>query len=196
MDGGPTVPLPSRRPLASDGVESTWTAPIVERRWTAPIASERESLEQWLDFHRETLLMKCAGLRDDQLKARPVPPSGLSLLGLVRHMVEVERWWFRMCAGNEQIGFEYCTDDEDNADFDDLDGADARADLETFRREVALAREAARDKGLDELVDSHGHDSRPPRNIRWIYMHMIEEYARHDGHADLIRECVDGAVGD
>ena len=135
MDGGPTVPLPSRRPLASDGVESTWTAPIVERRWTAPIAGERESLEQWLDFHRETLLMKCAGLRDDQLKARPVPPSGLSLLGLVRHMVEVERWWFRMCAGNEQIGFEYCTDDEDNADFDDLDGADARADLETFRRE-------------------------------------------------------------
>ena len=111
---------------------TTWTAPPVERTEPARTTDDRESLEQWLDFHRETLLMKCAGLSAGQLKARPVPPSGLSLLGLVRHMVEVERWWFRMHAGNEQIGFEYCTDDNESADFDELDDADAPADLETF----------------------------------------------------------------
>jgi uncharacterized damage-inducible protein DinB len=140
--------------------------------------------------------MKCAGLSSEQLKARPVPPSGLSLLGLVRHMVEVERWWFRMHAGNEQIGFEYCIDDRDSADFDDLDDADAAADLATFRREVEAARAAVRDKDLGDLVQSRGHRPEQVRNIRWIYVHMIEEYARHNGHADLIRECIDGAVGD
>ncbi|MGO9962934.1 MAG: DinB family protein [Acidimicrobiales bacterium] len=174
----------------------TWSAPLVERTEPDRVAGERESLEQWLDFHRATLLMKCAGLSSDQLKARAVPPSGLSLLGLVRHMVEVERWWFRMHAGNEQIGFEYCTGETDSSDFDDLEEADAAGDLETFRREVDSARAAMRDKGLDDIVPSRGHHPEQVRNIRWIYLHMIEEYARHNGHADLIRECIDGAVGD
>jgi len=177
-------------------VAATWSAPDVERTEPTLTSSERDSLEQWLDFHRETLLMKCAGLSAEQLKARPVPPSGLSLLGLVRHMVEVERWWFRMNAGSEQIEFEYSTDDNENAEFDDLDDADAAGDLETFRREVQAARAAMRDKGLDELVAGRGHDRLRTRNIRWIYVHMIEEYARHNGHADLIRECIDRAVGD
>jgi uncharacterized damage-inducible protein DinB len=174
---------------------TTWTAPPVERTEPARTAGDRESLEQRLDFHRDTLLMKCAGLKADQLKARPVPPSGLSLLGLVRHMVEVERWWFRMHAGNEQIGFEYCTDDNESADFDDLVEADAPADLEAFRREVEAASAAVRDKELEDVVASRGHDPERTRNIRWIYLHMIEEYARHNGHADLIRECIDGEVG-
>ena len=89
---------------------TTWTAPTVERTEPARTAGERESLEQWLNLHRETLLMKCAGLNAEQLKARSVRPSGLSLLGLVRHMVEVERWWFRMYAGKEKIGPEYRSD--------------------------------------------------------------------------------------
>jgi uncharacterized damage-inducible protein DinB len=175
---------------------STWTAPPVERTEPTGGAGEREALEQWLDFHRGTLLMKCAGLSSDQLKTRAVAPSGLSLLGLVRHMVEVERWWFRMHAGSEQIGFEYCTDETDSSDFDDLEEADAAADLETFRREVGSARAAVHDKDLDDVVPSRGHHPEQVRNIRWIYLHMIEEYARHNGHADLIRECIDGAVGD
>ena len=168
----------------------------VERTEPARIAGERESLEQWLDFHRETLLMKCAGLTVEQLKTRSVPPSNLSLLGLVRHMAEVERWWFRMHAGNEQIGFQYCSDETDDADFDDLDDADAAADLETFRREVEAARAAVRDKTLEDVVPSRGHHPERELGLRWIYVHMIEEYARHNGHADLIRECIDGAVGD
>ena len=86
---------------------STWRAPTIERAEPDRIADERESLEQWLDFHRETLLMKCSGLTADELKMRPVAPSRLSLLGLVRHMVEVERWWFRMHADGQQVSFVY-----------------------------------------------------------------------------------------
>ena len=139
--------------------------------------------------------MKCAGLTADQLKTRAVPPSALSLLGLVRHMTEVERWWFRMHAGGEQIAFEYSNENE-SADFDELDDADAQGDLERFVREVAAAREVVRGRSLDDVVASRGHDPERVRDIRWIYIHMIEEYARHNGHADLIRECIDGRVGD
>jgi uncharacterized damage-inducible protein DinB len=173
-----------------------WTAPAVERVEPERIAGERESLEQWLDFHRDTLLSKCAGLTEDQLKVRSVPPSALSLLGLVRHMVEVERWWFRMHAGGEQIAWEYCGDDNESADFDDLDDADAAAGLETYRREIDAARAAVQGKGLADVVASRGDHPDRTRDIRWIYQHMIEEYARHNGHADLIRECIDGVVGD
>jgi uncharacterized damage-inducible protein DinB len=172
-----------------------WKAPAIERTEPARLADERKSLEQWLDFHRETLLMKCAGLNAGQLKARPIPPSPLSLLGLVRHMTEVERWWFRMHAANEQITFVYSNENE-TADFDETDGADAAADLTRFRREIESARAAVRDKQLDDVVDSRGHHPENTRDIRWIYVHMIEEYARHNGHADLIRECIDGTVGD
>ena len=101
-----------------------WTAATVERTEPERIAGERESLEQWLDFHRATLMTKCAGLTSDQLKARSVPPSALSLLGLVRHMTDVERGWFRMHAGGEQIEYLYSTDDNVDGDFDDLDDAD------------------------------------------------------------------------
>jgi uncharacterized damage-inducible protein DinB len=177
-------------------VTTTWTAPSVERADPERIAGEREALEEWLDFHRATLLTKCAGLTAEQLKTRSVPPSSLSLLGLVRHMVEVERWWFRIHAGGQAIDFEYCTDDNEKADFDDVDDADAAADLETFRREVKAARAAVRDKNLQEVVPSRGHHPERTRDIRWIYLHMIEEYARHNGHADLLRELIDGFTGD
>ena len=140
--------------------------------------------------------MKCAGLTADQLKTRSVPPSGLSLLGLVRHMVEVERWWFRIHAGGQQTGFQYCTDDNESADFDDLDDADAASDLATLRREIEAARAAAEGKSLEEVVPSRGHFPERTRDLRWIYLHMIEEYARHNGHADFLRERIDGVTGD
>ena len=173
-----------------------WTAPAVVREPPSQIAGERESLEQWLDFQRETLLMKCSGLTSDQLKVRAVPPSTLSLLGLVRHMVEVERWWFRMHADGQKIEYEFCVDGDDEADFDDIEQANAAADLETFRQEVEHAREAVSGKALDEIVPSRGDHPDRTRDIRWIYVHMIEEYARHNGHADLIREQIDGVTGD
>jgi hypothetical protein len=172
-----------------------WTAPEIVRPEPELVADERTSLEQWLDYHRSTLLLKCAGLTADQLKMRPLLPSRLSLLGLVRHMVEVERWWFRMHAAGEDIGFVYDPDGI-GLDFEEIDDADAAADLAAFERECSAARDAVAGHSLDEVVASRGDHPERVRDIRWIYVHMIEEYARHNGHADLVREAIDGVTGD
>jgi len=171
-----------------------WTAPEVERVQVPRMADERQALEAWLDFHRLTLLHKCAGLTSDQLKLQAVPPSRLSLLGLVRHMTEVERWWFRMNAGQTDMPFPY-DPDHTGQDFEALDDADAPANIEAYEQEVELARAASAEKRLDDVVPSRGHHPERTRDIRWIYLHMIEEYARHNGHADLIRERIDGVTG-
>jgi Protein of unknown function (DUF664) len=175
----------------SSGVSDAWTAPHVERTEPDAIAVD----EQWLDYHRATLAWKCAGLSAAQLKTRAVPPSRLSLLGLVRHMVEVERWWFRMHATGEEVGFLYDPDGV-GLDFEAIEDADAAADLDAFLRECEAARSAAAGRSLDDVVASRGHHTERQISIRWIYLHMIEEYARHNGHADLLREAIDGATGD
>jgi uncharacterized damage-inducible protein DinB len=172
-----------------------WNAPSIERVEPDRIADERTALEQWLDYHRATLLKKCAGLTAEQLKRRAVAPSTLSLLGLVRHLTEVERWWFRMHAGGEQLDFPY-DPNQTGADFDDTADADAEADLSAYGQEIEAARAAVAGKHLDLVVPSRGDHPERTRDIRWIYMHMIEEYARHNGHADLMREAIDGATGD
>ncbi|HLI45447.1 MAG TPA: DinB family protein [Acidimicrobiales bacterium] len=173
-----------------------WRAPSVEREEPPLIEPEREALESWLDYHRLTLLHKCAGLSDAQLKERSVPPSSLSLLGLVRHMTEVERWWFRRVAGREEVSGPYSTDELRDADFDDLEDADAATCLQAYDEEVEAARRVADGLLLDDTFESPGHHPERVRNLRWIYLHMIEEYARHNGHADLIRERIDGTTGD
>ncbi|MGH9064874.1 MAG: DinB family protein [Acidimicrobiales bacterium] len=172
-----------------------WTARAGDRPEPDLVANERTSLEQWLDYHRATLLTKCAGLTAHQLKQRAVPPSRLSLLGLVRHMVEVERWWFRMHAAGEDTGFVYDPDGV-GLDFEEIDDADAAADLAAFERECQAARAAAAGRSLDDVVPGRGHHPERERDIRWIFVHMIEEYARHNGHADLLREAIDGVTGD
>jgi hypothetical protein len=174
----------------------TWTAPDVDRSEPPLVTDERGALEAWLDYGRGTLLLKCSGMTAGQLKERAVPPSGLSLLGLVRHMTDVERWWFRIHGTNRDMAARYFTDDNLNADFDDLDEPDAAAVLANFWEEVGLARAETRDLDLDQVVPSHGHHPERVRNLRWIYVHMIEEYARHNGHADLLRERIDGATGE
>ena len=174
----------------------TWTAPAVERLDPDRVADERASLEQWLDYQRATLLMKCTGLTADQLKQRAVPPSRLSLLGLVRHMHEVERWWFRMHAAQEEgLTFPY-DPDATGLDFEAIDDADAAQALSVYRQECDAARDAVAALGLDHVVPSRGDHPERVRDVRWIYVHMIEEYARHNGHADLLRELIDGATGD
>jgi uncharacterized damage-inducible protein DinB len=174
----------------------TWTAPEVDRPQPPLVAGERESLDAWLDFHRATLLTKCSGLTADQLRQRAVPPSGLSLLGLVRHMTDVERWWFGVHAAGQDLEPLYWTDLNLNADFEDLDDVGARDCLDGFVREVAEARAWVRGKDLNDVVPSRGHHPERVRNVRWIYVHMIEEYARHNGHADLLRERIDGVTGE
>jgi uncharacterized damage-inducible protein DinB len=171
-----------------------WTAPEVERTPVPRISGERQALEARLDFHRLTLLDKCSGLTSDQLKLRAVPPSRLSLLGLVRHMTEVERWWSRMHAGQIDLPFPY-DPDSSGADFEALDDADAAANMGAFKQEIQLARATLAQKQLDDVVPSRGHHPERTRDIRGIYLHMIEEYARHNGHADLLRERIDGATG-
>jgi Protein of unknown function (DUF664) len=173
-----------------------WTPPSVERAEPDRISDERAALEQWLDFHRATLLTRCAGVTPPQLKERAVPPSRLSLLGLLRHMTDVERQWFRLHAGGEDLRFVYFTEERPDRDFEDIDEADPRADLERYHSEIDAARTAVANKRLDDIVPSRGHHPERTRNIRWIYLHMIEEYARHNGHADLLRERIDGVTGD
>jgi uncharacterized damage-inducible protein DinB len=171
------------------------TIPIAAPERVEPplVAPERESLDAWLDYHRATLLMKCAGLDGDQLARRGVPPSTLSLLGLLRHMAEVERYWFREVLEGQELADLFCTRENPDGDFDDVDAAAAGADLAAFEAEVAEARDAAARHGLDDLGDT---GRRGPVDLRWIYVHMVEEYARHNGHADLLRECVDGVTGE
>ena len=159
------------------------------------MAQEREMLGSWLEFHRDTLAIKCEGLTGGQLRERAVPPSNLSLLGLVRHMAEGEHQWFALVLGGEQeeqAPYPYYTDDNPDADFGDVDGADVAEAFATWRAECAAARErVAAAPSLDITGTQDGREF----SLRWIMVHMIEEYARHNGHADLIRQRIDGVVG-
>jgi uncharacterized damage-inducible protein DinB len=155
--------------------------------------AERPMLEAWLEFHRLTLLLKCEGLDDAARKSRPVATSLLSLHGLVRHMAEVELNWFQRvltsAPGTPPIWYDPAIDDSELVP---LDGADWVADLAAWQAQCEISRVEAAARTLDD-TGSRGGDA---VSLRWIYTHMIEEYARHNGHADLIRELIDGAVGD
>ena len=165
----------------------------VERIDPPLVAQEREMLDAWLDYHRATLAVKCEGLTDDQLRAQAVPPSSLSLLGLVRHMGEVERSWFRRVLSGEQAPPRYYSDENRDGDFDDVADAGVAEAFGYWRDECAYARErVAAAPSLD--VTGTGRQGEG-YSLRWIMVHMIEEYARHNGHADLLRERIDGTVG-
>ncbi|HUA30522.1 MAG TPA: DinB family protein [Streptosporangiaceae bacterium] len=160
-------------------------------------AGERDMLTGWLDFHREVLLWKCEGLTDEQLKRRSVPPSALSLLGLVRHMAEVERGWFRAVLLGEDVPDIYDRRDDSDVDFNGVDAADTAADFATFKAECDAARMAvAQAQDLDVLSVEASQRTGEKYSLRWILTHMIEEYARHNGHADMLRESIDGSAGD
>ena len=157
------------------------------------LLGERDMLEGWLEFHRTTLLLKCEGLDDAARKSRPVPTSLLSLHGLVRHMAEVERSWFRRTLLREaDLPYIYFgTQDWDDQDLVPLDDADWGTDLAIWKAECEASHQAAASHSLDDTGIRRGEAV----SLRWIYTHMVEEYARHNGHADLIRELIDGAVG-
>jgi uncharacterized damage-inducible protein DinB len=182
----------SRRPgiPAIHGEEDVkWIAPEVTRTDEPFTGPERGVLDGFLDWYRGTLLWKCAGLTGAQLAERAVPPSDLSLLGLVRHMTAVERGWFRVRFRGEDLPTVFLSH---NAAFEDADPAGAEADFAAYEAEVALARAAVAGASLDEEFTSERWGQ---MSLRWIYTHMIEEYARHCGHADLLRERIDGVKG-
>ncbi|MEU5050369.1 DinB family protein [Streptomyces sp. NPDC021096] len=167
-----------------------------ERIEQPTIAGERIALEGFLDYQRATLAMKCAGLDDKSLREASVPPSGLTLLGLVRHMADVERHWFRRILTGETSATPIFYSDEDlDGDFRTSEQDTAEEAFTAWQAEVAAAREAAGGHSLDDQsVGTRANGDRV--DLRWILLHMIEEYARHNGHADLIRERIDGVTGD
>jgi hypothetical protein len=154
---------------------------------------ERATLQGFLDYQRATLAWKCDGLTAAQLRERAVPPSALSLLGLVRHLAEVERGWFRRGVAGEQIGYLYCTQDDPDADFDRVDDASVEEALAAWRDERQRAQEiVATAPSLDSTFKRGDQDV----SLRWLLCHLIEEYSRHNGHADLLRERLDGQTGE
>ncbi|MHA6617367.1 DinB family protein [Pseudonocardia sp. DLS-67] len=165
-----------------------------ERPRPPAAAAERTMLAGWLEFHRATLELKCAGLTPAQLATRAAEPSGLSLLGLVRHMADVERSWFRRGLGGEDAPPVFYSDADPDGDFDNVDPATADADFATWRVECARAREiAAAIPSLDVMMTRRNGEA---VSARWVLHHMVEEYARHNGHADLLRERIDGVTGE
>lgn len=148
-------------------------------------------LEGYLAWQRSTLLHKCAGLTGDQLAERTVPPSGLSLLGLLRHLAKVERIWFRERFAGEQVERLHDTEHSKSADFAALDPTRAAEDYQRLVEECRLADAAVASASLDDTC-THGGEV---YSLRLIYLHMITEYARHLGHADLLREQIDGVTG-
>jgi uncharacterized damage-inducible protein DinB len=168
----------------------TWKAPDIERPEGPLAGPERPVLQAFLDWQRATLLYKCAGLTGEQLADRAVPPSGLSLLGLVRHLTHVERVWFRQRFAGEPVEHAFGGDTE--ADFGRADPGRAAADYARLTEEFKLCDAAAANASLD---DTFVHRDQV-MSLRAIYLHMIEEYARHNGHADLLRERIDGTTGE
>jgi len=143
---------------------------------------ERELLDGWLEYYRAAALDKCAGLSAEQLASPSCPPSPLSLIGLVRHLTEMERAYAHRIA-DPATPLLYCTEGSPDGDFEDIETADVDADLETFSEHCVRSREIMADLPLDG-------------SLRWNYLYLIKEYARHLGHADLLRERIDGAIGE
>jgi uncharacterized damage-inducible protein DinB len=160
-----------------------------------PATDERVLLTGFIDFQRDTLLWKCQGLSDEQLRTRSVPTANVTLLGLLRHMAEVERFWFREVWTGEHFESELFDRTEDpDEDWNDLatdTGPEALARLKT---EIAQARANVAATDLDAVFPRK--DTGELFSARWILIHMVEEYARHNGHADLLREAIDGEVGE
>ncbi|MEU9497324.1 DinB family protein [Streptomyces sp. NPDC048196] len=163
------------------------------RRPTPATGGERETLSAVLDWHRATFALKCAGLSAEQLSRQAVPPSGLSLHGLVRHLAGCERWWFRIQFAGEEVPLLYYSDDDPDQDFTSLDG-DVDEAFAVWRAECERSRQIVTSATSLEETGIHKRTGEPV-SLRSILVDMIAEYARHNGHADLLRERLDGTIG-
>jgi uncharacterized damage-inducible protein DinB len=176
------------------GWQDMWLPPEEDPRTDGGLAGERATLIEYLRNYRLTLELKCAGLDAAGLACRSVPPSNLSLLGLVRHMADVEYNWFRRVLAGQDTGWRFRTDDDPEAAFT---GAVADPQLvdaawAAWREEVRFAEKFAEDAPDLEVTGTY---TGGVVSLREVLVHMIEEYARHMGHADLLRERIDGRVG-
>ena len=155
--------------------------------------TESDMLRAFLDYHRATLAMKCEGLTDEELRQQSMPPSTLSLLGLVRHMAEVERTWFRRVFEDNAAPMVW----SDRIDFQAAYDASASTRAEAFGAWQAEMENSRRIEGAAESLDLTGYQPRWEEDVslRLVIMHVLLEYGRHNGHADLLREGIDGTVG-
>ncbi|WFE31403.1 DinB family protein [Micromonospora sp. WMMD975] len=166
-----------------------------DRRFALPpTADERTLLDAFLDFQRDALVRKCDGLSDEQLRSRPVPSSALSLLGLVRHLATVERWYFQAVIAGTSPGDLFDLTDDFDAPFHDVADATGPGTFALWREEVAASRRIAATRSLDTVGRTPGTGAE--RSLRWVLTHMIDEYARHLGQADIMREAIDGRTGE
>jgi hypothetical protein len=169
----PTIPLPSSK-SRDDGQD------------------ERSVLLRYLDYHRAVLVRKLDGVSDGDARRPACPPSPLNLLGLLRHMTDVERDWFRNTLVGEGIGYRYTESPDDERDLFPPDDATVADAVAGFVEEIAIVDAILARASLDDMAVAAEH----PSSLRRIIVHLIEEYARHCGHADLLREAVDGTTGD
>ncbi|WP_222854314.1 DinB family protein [Fodinicola acaciae] len=184
--------MPDNTPTRSFGWWDMWTSPEKDPRERGDIHNdERSVLVRYLRDRRLTFEMKCDGLDAEQLARRSVEPSNLSLLGLLRHLADVERFWFRIFLAGEDVSRRYRGDDAPNGEFDGAvaDPAVVAEAWQSWRAEIAFAEKFVDDTDLGFL----GKDGKTA--LREVVVHMIEEYARHNGHADFLRERIDGRVG-
>jgi hypothetical protein len=163
------------------------------------IADERAMLVAFLEFYRAVFVRKAEELTDDQARVAACPPSDLTILGLVRHMAEVERGWFRRGIAGEHDAPSWYRgaahpDGDDDGDLHPPPDATLADALAVLQSEVAASRETLANVASLEQLDTR--PARTPVSVRWILVHMVEEYARHCGHADLLRQALDGVVGD
>jgi hypothetical protein len=164
-----------------------------ERTDPTPLADERQALTESLDYFRRTFELKCAGLDPGRLSERSVPPSTLTLHGLLRHLTGVERWWFRIQFAGEDIPLLYYSDDDPDQDFTTLDG-DVGEAFSLWQAECERSREIVAASSLEQTGTRVSTGE--PFTLRWLMLRAIGEYARHIGQADLIRERIDGVTGE
>jgi hypothetical protein len=172
-------------------VAQPWAADL--RKPLPRVGDERGMLSAFLDWHRLTFELKCLNVPAARLSEKGVPPSHLSLHGLLRHLAGVERWWFRQQFAGEDLALLYYSDAEPDQDFEHLDGEVADAFV-VWKVECSHARRIVADAvSLDDIGTERATGE--PISLRWVLVTMIAEYARHNGHADLLREQIDGATG-
>jgi hypothetical protein len=179
----PEIPAENFSPLWSDD----------NRHEVPPTGDERAVLTGFLDWHRATFEAKCRGVPPERLSDKGVPPSDLSLHGLVRHLAAVERWWFRIQLAGEDVPMLFYSDDDPDQDFESLDG-DIDEAFAVWRRECDRSRAIV---AAADSLDALGHAKRDDSgfSLRWLLVDMIAEYAQHNGHTDLLRERLDGKIG-
>jgi len=157
------------------------------------VAGEREALTAYLDHYRATVEMKCRGLSPEQARTRSMPPSTMSMHGMVRHLAGVERWWFQQNYERRDVPFLFFSAGDPDLDFSPPEDADFAADLETWHAECAVSREIVAAHELDDTA--RPLDWHEDVDLRWLVLRMIAEYAQHCGHVDLLREGIDGKTG-